>query len=84
MLPRRRRLPIDADERPVTELAANVLDRQFNVSAPNRSWAADFTYIWTAEGWPDRLRGEDAISLSYCQRNRGQLTYSGSQFCLAI
>jgi putative transposase len=49
--PRRRRLPIDAGERPVTELAANLLDRQFNVSVPNRSWAADFTYIWTAEGW---------------------------------
>jgi putative transposase len=49
--PRRRRLPIDAGDRPITELAANVLDRQFNVSAPNRSWVADFTYIWTAEGW---------------------------------
>lgn len=49
--PRRRWLPIDSEERPITELAANVLDRQFNVSAPNRSWAADFTYIWTAEGW---------------------------------
>ena len=49
--PRRRRLPIDVGERPVSELAGNVLDRQFNVSAPNRSWAADFTYISTAEGW---------------------------------
>lgn len=49
--PRRRRLPVDAGARPIAELAGNVLDRQFNVSAPNRSWAADFTYIWTAEGW---------------------------------
>jgi putative transposase len=49
--PRRRRLPIDTGERSDTELAANVLDRQFNVSAPNRSWVADFTYIWRAEGW---------------------------------
>ena len=41
----------DAGERPVTELAANVLDRQFEAPAPNRKWVADFTYIWTAEGW---------------------------------
>lgn len=49
--PRRRRLPADAGERPATELAANVLDRQFEAPAPNRKWVADFTYIWTAEGW---------------------------------
>ena len=29
----------------------NVLDRQFEASAPNQRWVADFTYIWTAEGW---------------------------------
>ena len=49
--PRRRRLPVDTGLRPVNELAANVLDRQFYATQPNRSWAADFTYIWTAEGW---------------------------------
>ena len=49
--PRRRRLPVDTGLRPVNELAANVLDRQFYAPQPNRSWAADFTYIWTAEGW---------------------------------
>ncbi len=49
--PRRRRLPSDNGKRPTTELAANVLDRQFKAAAPNRKWVADFTYIWTAEGW---------------------------------
>ena len=49
--PRRRRLPADTGERPTAELPANVLDRQFNAPAPNRKWVADFTYIWTAEGW---------------------------------
>jgi putative transposase len=28
-----------------------VLDRQFMADAPNQKWVADFTYIWTAEGW---------------------------------
>jgi putative transposase len=28
-----------------------VPDRSFEASAPNRKWIADFTYIWTAEGW---------------------------------
>jgi putative transposase len=49
--PRRRQLPIDTGTRPVTELPANILDRQFDAPAPNRKWVADFTYIWTAEGW---------------------------------
>lgn len=30
---------------------ANPLDRAFETSAPNQKWIADFTYIWTAEGW---------------------------------
>ena len=49
--PRRRRLPADTGVRPLTELPANILDRQFDAVAPNRKWVADFTYIWTAEGW---------------------------------
>ena len=32
-------------------IAGNVLDRQFQADAPNQKWVADFTYIWTAEGW---------------------------------
>ena len=32
-------------------VAANTLDRQFTVAAPNRVWAGDLTYIWTLEGW---------------------------------
>jgi putative transposase len=47
--PRRRRLPSDAGERSI--IAGNVLDRQFGADGPNRRWVADFTYIWTAEGW---------------------------------
>ena len=49
--PRRRRLPLDLGERQATAVAANVLDRTFEASAPNRKWIADFTYVWTAEGW---------------------------------
>jgi putative transposase len=32
-------------------VAANVLDRSFDAPAPSREWIADFTYVWTAEGW---------------------------------
>jgi putative transposase len=49
--PRRRRLPVDAGERPSATVALNLLDREFRALAPNRKWIADFTYIWTAEGW---------------------------------
>jgi putative transposase len=47
--PRRRGLPKDNGERSV--IAENVLDRQFAADKPNQKWVADFTYIWTAEGW---------------------------------
>ena len=49
--PRRRRLPPDLGERQVGAVAPNVLDRTFEAAAPNRKWIADFTYVWTAEGW---------------------------------
>ncbi len=32
-------------------VAMNTLKRQFTVEAPNRVWAGDITYVWTAEGW---------------------------------
>ena len=47
--PRRRGLPKDRGER--SAIAGNVLDRQFQADLPNQKWVADFTYIWTAEGW---------------------------------
>lgn len=46
-----RRLPFDSGVRPEHAIAPNVLDRQFEADAPNRRWVADFTYVWTAEGW---------------------------------
>jgi putative transposase len=32
-------------------IADNILDREFAADRPNQKWLADFTYIWTAEGW---------------------------------
>jgi putative transposase len=49
--PRRRRLPIDTGERSTNAISPNVLDRAFQASSANRKWIADFTYIWTGEGW---------------------------------
>jgi putative transposase len=49
--PRKRRLPKDSGVRPEQVLAANVLNREFQAAAPDQRWVADFTYIWTWEGW---------------------------------
>ena len=49
--PRRRRLPSDTGERFTNAISPNVLDRAFEAPSANRKWVADFTYIWTAEGW---------------------------------
>jgi len=48
--PRRRGLPRDDGVRSPS-VAPNLLDRQFAAERPNQRWIADFTYIWTTEGW---------------------------------
>jgi putative transposase len=47
---RRRQKPGQVDD-VVHSIAPNLLDRQFEATAPNQKWAADFTYVWTNEGW---------------------------------
>jgi putative transposase len=49
-IPKRRR-PAGTGTRPEHPLAANVLDRDFTAAAPNKRWVADFTYVWSKEGW---------------------------------
>lgn len=49
--PRRRGLPKNSGERATATIAPNVLGRQFSAERPNQKWIADFTYIWTTEGW---------------------------------
>ena len=49
--PRRRGLPVDRGDRSGGAIAPNLLDRQFGATASDQKWVADFTYLWTAEGW---------------------------------
>jgi len=49
--PRRRRMPSDTGVRSANAVAPNVLNRTFDAASANRKWVADFTYLWTAEGW---------------------------------
>lgn len=32
-------------------VADNVLNREFNQTAPNQAWVSDITYVWTVQGW---------------------------------
>jgi putative transposase len=48
---KRRRLPGDGSQRLEHNVAENRLQREFEADEPNRKWVADFTYVWTAEGW---------------------------------
>jgi len=83
--------PTDRGNRSEVVIASNLLDRQFVADAPNKRWVADFTYIWTAEGWlyvaavldlySRRVVGwsmQNAICLSRCQRNRVQPNHTVS------
>lgn len=39
------------DSRHDLPVAANLLDRRFNPSAPDQAWVADITYVRTGRGW---------------------------------
>jgi putative transposase len=48
---RKRRFKATTDSKHSLPVAENVLDRQFEVDAPNVAWVTDITYVWTSEGW---------------------------------
>jgi transposase InsO family protein len=48
---RRRGHPKTTDSRHGYGVAPNLLERHFDVTAPNVAWCGDVTYIWTEEGW---------------------------------
>lgn len=47
----KRRYKATTDSKHSLPVAPNLLDRNFAPQAPNQSWAADITYVWTDEGW---------------------------------
>ena len=48
---RKRRFKATTDSGHDLPVADNVLDRKFEVDAPDIAWVTDITYVWTAEGW---------------------------------
>lgn len=46
-----KRFKLTTDSRHSFAVAPNVLDRNFDVDAANKVWAADISYVWTFEGW---------------------------------
>jgi transposase InsO family protein len=59
---RPRRFVRTTDSRHALPVADNVLDRQFDPTVPNAVWAADITYIPTADGWLYLAVVEDLFS----------------------
>ncbi|MGH8324795.1 MAG: IS3 family transposase, partial [Steroidobacteraceae bacterium] len=48
---RKRRFRKTTDSRHGLPVAANLLQRNFSASAPDRIWVTDITYVWTRQGW---------------------------------
>ena len=46
-----KRYKVTTDSNHKHPIAPNLLNRQFDVDAPNRVWTTDITYVWTLEGW---------------------------------
>ena len=47
----KRRFKVTTDSKHTLPVAANLLNREFKVAAPDMVWVQDITYIWTKEGW---------------------------------
>lgn len=47
----KRKFKVTTDSRHNFPVAPNLLNREFTPEEPNKVWASDITYIWTAEGW---------------------------------
>lgn len=47
----RRRFRTTTDSRQPAPIAPNLLERNFDATAPNQVWVTDVTYVWTHEGW---------------------------------
>jgi putative transposase len=47
----RRRYKVTTQSNHPLPIASNILNREFNVKAPNKVWLADITYLRTQEGW---------------------------------
>ena len=47
----KRKFRVTTDSRHSLPIAPNLLNREFTLSAPNKAWVTDITYIPTDEGW---------------------------------
>jgi transposase InsO family protein len=48
---RTRKFKATTDSDHTSNIAPNLLDRDFTADRPNQKWAGDIRYIWTREGW---------------------------------
>ena len=47
----KRKFKATTDSNHTKPVAPNLLDRQFDVAAPDQAYVGDITYVWTREGW---------------------------------
>lgn len=47
----KRRYKVTTDSKHNLPIVPNLLDRNFNLVAPNQVWTSDITYLKTDEGW---------------------------------
>lgn len=47
--PKKFKVTTDSDHN--HSISPNTLNREFEVTEPNKVWATDITYVWTLEGW---------------------------------
>jgi putative transposase len=47
----KRRFKRTTDSRHAFLIARNLIGQDFSAERPRQKWAADISYVWTAEGW---------------------------------
>jgi transposase InsO family protein len=77
----RRKYIVTTNSKHEQPIAANLLERDFTTTAPNKVWAGDVTYLPTREGWLYfavllDLFSRRVVGWAFSERNDEQLTLS--------
>jgi putative transposase len=86
--PKKKYVPRTTDGAHGQPVADNVLGRQFEAEMPDRKWAADITYVPTAEGWlylaaVIDLCSRKAVGWSMAQHMRSDLVADALRMAIA-
>ena len=80
----KKRQPVSIDSWQASQVAPNLLARQFDVAQPDTVWVGDMTYVWTAEGWEYLAVWAVAFLWNTTNSKQPLCLYSSFYLCVSV